>query len=153
MQLIVDLLWDAFNHGTVTSGSPQRPRAISWVGFYAPDPADPQAMILAARRDKPACSPIGLHGACGQSHRERLALVIPDIATLGAGYIACDPRDRAELVVPLLQADGSSLGVLDFDSYDTNAFTHDDALGAIHLLRTVGLFTWPGDAASIIQQR
>ncbi|MFM7261250.1 MAG: hypothetical protein ACKO3W_11660, partial [bacterium] len=58
LQPFADLLWDALS-----------PRGLSWGGFYLIDASTPVdrdrregAMLLAARRDKPACSPIGLHG-------------------------------------------------------------------------------------------
>ena len=37
---------------------------VSWVGFYFLGEGE---MTLGPRRDKPACSPIGLHGACGRA--------------------------------------------------------------------------------------
>ena len=139
MQRVVDAIWDAFNHGSVSAGTPQHAHAVSWVGFYLPDPSDPASMILGPRRDKPACSPIGLHGACGRCHLARRPLVVADVKALGEGYIACDPRDRSELVVPILNPDGSSAGVLDFDSYDTHAFDAHDALAVMALVRAAGL--------------
>src|SRR5260221_11433333 len=64
MQTVVDALWD----GLQASG-------VSWVGFYTKDPAAEQ-LIVGPRRDKPACSPIGLHGVCGRAWRERRAFVV-----------------------------------------------------------------------------
>lgn len=134
MQRFVDAYWEAFNHDK-TDGR------VSWVGFYLPDPENHTQMILAARRDKPACSPIGLHGACGQSFTSRQTLVVTDVANLGAGYIACDPRDRSELVVPLIGPRGVCLGVLDVDSFDTHAFTEHDARETHAALARMGLTT------------
>src|SRR6185503_5347273 len=87
MQSVVDELWAAL-HST----------GVSWVGFYIHDGSD--ALVLGPRRDKPACSPIELHGACGQCFARRQPLIVRDVAELGANYIACDPRDRSEVVVP-----------------------------------------------------
>jgi hypothetical protein len=42
------------------------PTGVSWLGFYERDPNDLSQLLLAAREPKPACSPIGMHGACGQ---------------------------------------------------------------------------------------
>ena len=33
-------------------------------------------------------------------------LIVDDVATLGAGYVACDPRDLSEIVVPCFDDDG-----------------------------------------------
>lgn len=143
MQAVVDALWNAF-------GQPEPPPdetevlerrgegALSWVGFYLPVPGKDE-MVLGPRRDKPACSPIGLHGACGRAFQTRTALVVTDVAHLGEGYIACDPRDRSELVVPCLDQEGDAWGVLDLDSHDSSAFYERDAYALILVLRAAGL--------------
>ena len=95
-------------------------------------------MILVARRDKPACSPIGVHGACGQSFRAEAIRLIEDVALLGAGYIACDPRDRSELVMPIYR-NGAAWGVLDADSHEYACFGPADAAGLASILRAAGL--------------
>jgi len=132
-----DLLWDAFG----PAGAPG-PNAgfISWVGFYKKVPTSDE-MVLIARRDKPACSPIGLHGACGQSWSRRVPLLVADVKTLGERYIACDPRDQSELVIPLFDNDGSCWGVLDADSYEKSAFDAHDVQGVTRLLESLGLTT------------
>jgi putative methionine-R-sulfoxide reductase with GAF domain len=56
----------------------------------------------------------------------RAILVVRDVASLGAGYVACDPRDRSELVLPCLRADGSCWGVFDLDSFDVGCFSEAD---------------------------
>ena len=96
-------------------------------------------MILGARRPGPACSPIGIHGACGQALVSRQTLVVRDVADLGAGYIACDPRDRSELVVPCLTAEGQPWGVFDVDSHQVGSFDADDGTACRELLRLAGL--------------
>ncbi len=127
MALCCDLLWDAF-HG----------QGLSWIGFYSKVDGTDQ-MVLDVRRDKPACSPIGLHGCCGRGWKERRPILVDDVATLGPNYIACDPRDKAELVLPMLNADGTCWGVLDADSHETFAFTDADRTGMAALCETLGL--------------
>jgi putative methionine-R-sulfoxide reductase with GAF domain len=127
MQAVVDALWTAFG----ASG-------YSWVGFYEIDEAQ-ESMTLACRQPKPACSPIGLHGCCGRSWRERASIVVRDVAALGNGYIACDPRDRSEVVVPMFNANGSCWGVLDVDSFDVGTFSDHDAIGLARLCERAGL--------------
>lgn len=82
MQRVADALWDAHaEHG------------VSWVGFYhAPGQRTEDGrtvgedeMLLGPARNKPACSPIGLHGACGRSYREGVTLIVHDVAALGEG--------------------------------------------------------------------
>ena len=125
----VDVAWDAL------SGED-----VSWLGFYLPDPENDEQMLLGPRRDKPACSPIGVHGACGQSLTQHVTLVVRDVAALGEGYVACDPRDLAELVIPLFDPHGTCWGVLDLDSFSRGAFTTRDA-DALHECLTVARLT------------
>lgn len=127
MRAAVDLLWDALH-----------PTGVSWAGFYV-DAHDGESMVLGPRRDKPACSPIGLHGACGRCFIDRRILVVRDVAELGPNYIACDPRDRSEVVVPCLSPDGSAWGVLDLDSHDVGSFSDADGEGLHRVLLRAGL--------------
>lgn len=131
MRVVVDALWEAFGD----AGS------LSWIGFYLREAgvAEGQELVLGPRRDKPACSPIGLHGACGKCLLSRRGLVVTDVARLGAGYIACDPRDRSEVVVPCLNEDGTAWGVLDADSFDVGAFDVGDADCLTRVLVAAGL--------------
>lgn len=130
MQRVVDALWN----GLSAAG-------VSWVGFYLRHESADE-MILGPRRDKPACSPIGLHGACGQCLFSGAPLVVRDVRELGAGYIACDPRDMSEVVMPMLAADGTCWGVLDLDSFDVGAFDETDVEGLALVLRNAGLKTY-----------
>jgi putative methionine-R-sulfoxide reductase with GAF domain len=130
MEAFVQMWWDAF----AATG-------VSWVGFYVDHPGEPddRRMTLAARRPKPACSPIGVHGACGQCLLAGRTLVVRDVRDLGEGYIACDPRDQSELVVPCIDAHGRPWGVLDVDSHDVASFSQGDAAAACELLALAGL--------------
>ena len=122
MRAFVDTLWNELS----TLG-------VSWVGFYLPERQD--ELVLGPSRNKPACSPIGLHGACGRAFRDRRPLVVRDVANLGESYVACDPRDISEEVIPVLEPDGSCWGVLDLDSFDTDAFDQSDVDGLLKLIQ------------------
>ena len=126
MQAMVDALWPALHDS-----------GVSWIGFYLHEGRDD--LVLGPRRDRPACSPIGLHGACGQAFRTGSPLVVRDVAELGPNYIACDPGDRSEVVIPLFDAQGGCWGVLDVDSYEVGAFDGVDVAGLVMLLRKAGL--------------
>ncbi len=130
MRAVVDALWVAFeNHG------------YSWVGFYLDQPNEPdeKRLVLGSCRDKPACSPIGLHGVCGQALLSKKPRIVREVNELGENYIACDPRDRSEIVIPLLDEGGVCWGVLDIDSSDVGAFDESDALGLRQVLEAAGL--------------
>jgi L-methionine (R)-S-oxide reductase len=120
--LLVDAVWTEFGDH----------RPVSWVGFYRLNGGD---MTLGPRRDKPACSPIGLHGACGQAALSGRSLLVPDVRALGSNYIACDPQDLAELVIPVRDSAGKVLGVLDLDSYSAGAFDEVDQTALEDLVR------------------
>jgi len=121
MQRVVDVLWDTLH-----------PTGVSWVGFYVSEGRD--ELILGPRRDKPACSPIGMHGACGQVFLSREPLVVRDVKELGDNYVACDPRDQSEVVLPILDESGECWGVLDLDSFNTDAFDQSDVDGLRRVL-------------------
>lgn len=136
MRSLCDALWEAFGD-----------LGYSWCGFYVYEPdttgdgpgSRPGEMILAARQPKPACSPIGLGGICGQSWKHRQSVLVRDVRTLeGSGYIACDPRDVSEVVVPMVLG-GECWGVLDVDSYEVGAFDEHDVRGLLNAAQRAGL--------------
>lgn len=128
MGVFARALWEAIGDPTGAS--------CSWLGFYV---ASGDEMLLVVREPKPACSPIGLHGACGRSLLEKTTLVVRDVASLGGGYVACDPRDVSELVIPCVDEHGEAWGVLDLDAFDAGAFTERDAASMEEALRCAGL--------------
>ncbi len=130
MVAVVDALWEGL-----------RATGVTWVGFYVdvPGESDDSRLVLGPCRDKPACSPIGLHGVCGQALRFRQPRIVDDVAELGAEYIACDPGDRSEIVVPLLDGSGCCWGVLDLDSHTVGAFDESDEKGLRRVLAAAGL--------------
>jgi len=129
MQRVVDAVWRAFGG---TAGG------VSWVGFYVPARGG-DAMVLGPRRDTPACSPIGLHGVCGRALRRGTPVVVDDVRALGEDYIACDPADRSELVVPLLDRSGKPWAVIDLDSRQPGAFGDADVRGIADVLAAARL--------------
>jgi putative methionine-R-sulfoxide reductase with GAF domain len=130
MQRVADALWDAFHE-----------QGVSWVGFYLdqPDAPDDRRLVLGPHRDKPACSPLAMHGVCGQTVRFRTTRIIEDVSALGADYIACDPKDRSEIAIPLIDEKGECWGLLDLDSWEVGAFDEHDDRGLMRVLEAAGL--------------
>lgn len=135
MRDFLDLTWSAFGDD---NPSPDR-KTVSWIGFYERDPEDAAQMILIDRRPKPACSPIGLHGLCGKGMLDSTSYIVDDVRTLGANYVACDPRDQSELVVPLFNEKHEAFGVLDIDGFAIGTFDEHDAAQMHKLLLNFGL--------------
>jgi len=133
MRRFVDVAWPALS-----------PQGVSWIGFYFKDPGR-DSMTLGPCRTKPACSPIGMHGVCGRGWLSRRSIVVRDVKVLGNDYVACDPRDQAELVIPLFDR-GVCYGVLDVDSFDVGAFTEADVVALEPTLVSLKL-SEPGRAA------
>ena len=126
MQAVVDALWSTL-HRT----------GVSWVGFYLSE--NREERTRGPRRDKPACSPIGLHGACGLAFKLRKPFVVRDVSELGENYVACDPLDLSEVVLPLFDESGACWGVLDLDSHEVGAFDSTDVEGLQKVLLAAGL--------------
>ena len=134
MRAVVDAMWQGLHRA-----------GISWLGFYIDhaDQPDDRRLILGPCRDKPACSPIGLHGVCGQALRLKQTRIVSDVSALGGNYVACDPRDRSEIVVPLVDERGQCWAVLDLDSHEVGAFDESDDRGLRHVLAAGGFTTAP----------
>lgn len=135
MRAVVDAIWTHLHSA-----------GVSWVGFYVPDPseqtAEPQRLVLGPCRNTPACSPIGLHGVCGQALRSREIGLVHDVRALGEAYVACDPRDRAEVVIPLVRpvpGGERCLAVLDLDSHQVGRFSTVDIEGLKGVLVAAGI--------------
>lgn len=127
MEVVTNILWEGLKE-----------KGLAWVGFYK-IADDKKEMLLVCRQPKPACSPIGLHGVCGRSWKERKAQVVPDVHALGGDHIVCDPANRSEVVVPVLEKDEECLYVLDLDSGELNSFSDEDVKGLELVLKRAGL--------------
>lgn len=127
---VCDVIWRFF-----------KDQGVSWVGFYEKDD-DADQMNLVCSRNKPACSPIELRGACGMSWRKKRPIIVNDVHSLGEHYIACDPKDKSEIVLPMFNNDGSCYGVLDLDSRDRNAFYEHDLIELRRLMESTAI-SWP----------
>jgi GAF domain-containing protein len=73
-------------------------------------------------------------GVCGTAAATGKTVVVPDV-TKFPGHIACDARARSEIVVPVRDANGDLIAVLDIDSERPAAFDHNDIAGLESLVR------------------
>ena len=64
----------------------------------------------------------------GTAAQTRQTQLVVDVHAF-EGHIACDAASNSEIVVPLVKADGSLLGVWDVDSPLTGRFDDEDRAG------------------------
>jgi len=67
-------------------------------------------------------------GVCGTVAAQRRTIIVDDVS-LFPGHIACDPRSKSEIVVPVFDSSGRLLAVMDVDADHTSAFGDDDRAG------------------------
>lgn len=95
-----------------------------WVGFYRVVGDD---LVLGPFQGPVACTriPYG-KGVCGSAWQQQRTLVVPDVDRF-PGHIACSSLSRSEIVVPLRNAAGKVMAVLDVDSTELADFDTLDA--------------------------
>jgi L-methionine (R)-S-oxide reductase len=95
-----------------------------WTGFYRV--VEPGLLRVGPYQGTLGCLDIRFgSGVCGTAAAEQRTLVVPDVEAF-PGHIACDGRSRSEIVVPVHDADGALIAVLDVDSEHLAAFDDDD---------------------------
>ncbi|WP_299583006.1 GAF domain-containing protein [uncultured Microbulbifer sp.] len=99
---------------------------INWAGFYF---LHGDELRLGPFQGKPACTriPVGA-GVCGTAVSTGESQLVEDVHEF-PGHIACDAVSASEVVVPLYNASGECLGVLDIDSPSVARFTEEDKVG------------------------
>jgi GAF domain-containing protein len=108
-----------------------------WTGFYRVVERD-KLLRVGPYQGSLGCQDIAFgRGVCGTAAAERRTVVVPDVHAF-PGHIACDARSQSEIVVPVYDATGALMAVLDIDSPVLDAFGDDDVAG---LERLVAWFT------------
>lgn len=92
---------------------------LNWAGFYLLKDGE---LVLGPFQGKPACVRLKVgKGVCGTAVAEDKPIVVPNVHEFD-GHIACDSASMSEIVVPLHDAQGKVIGVLDVDSPKANRF-------------------------------
>jgi len=99
---------------------------VSWTGFYLLKDGE---LIVDAYQGPVACLVLEQHVGVCWAAIDRSETVIVDNVHAFPGHIPCDERSRSEIVVPLHDAAGSPIGVLDVDSYRPHHFDQVDGEG------------------------
>ena len=90
-----------------------------WVGFYL---VDDYKLILGPFQGPLACTEIKFgKGVCGTAWSERKTIIVGDVHQF-PGHIACSSETNSEIVLPVINAEGKVVAVLDIDSITFNDF-------------------------------
>ncbi|KAJ0412064.1 hypothetical protein ATCC90586_004610 [Pythium insidiosum] len=118
-------------------------RPINWAGFYfvrpLETPKDDQThlLILGPFQGKKACHTIYYDaGVCGAAARTKTVQRIADVHAF-EGHIACDSASESEIVVPVVNAAGELLAVIDLDCPEKAGFTKEDERQLMHIAKLV----------------
>jgi GAF domain-containing protein len=99
---------------------------VSWTGFYILKDGE---LVVEAYQGPVACLVLERHvGVCWAAIDTNQTQIVEDVHAF-PGHIACDDRSRSEVVVPIHDADGHVIGVLDIDSHREAHFDQIDAAG------------------------
>lgn len=114
---------------------------INWVGFYLIPKHFPayfdlekiagkeDLLIVGPFQGLPACVEIKIgKGVCGTAVAEDAVQLVANVHEF-PGHIACDCASNSEIVLPLHNANGDVVGVLDIDSPLLDRFDKEDKEG------------------------
>ena len=97
-----------------------------WTGFYLLNDGNLQ---VGPYQGPLACQELEEgKGVCWAVIRGKRSIVVPDVQKF-PGHIACDPRSRSEIAVPVRDHEGKIIGVLDVDSKIMENFDEEDVKG------------------------
>ncbi len=98
---------------------------FDWVGFYRH--VGDRMLKVGPYQGGHGCLSISFdRGVCGKCAREQRVQSVPDVLAV-ADHIACSASTRSEIVLPVIDADGRLVAVLDVDSDTPHAFSDNDA--------------------------
>ncbi|EDO15733.1 hypothetical protein Kpol_1073p21 [Vanderwaltozyma polyspora DSM 70294] len=110
------LLWHAYRSLNVN---------VNWTGFYVTNVEDKE-LILGPFQGKVACQLIAFgRGVCGAAAESQETQLVKDVNKF-PGHIACDGETKSEIVVPIVNEQGKTLGVIDLDCLDYEGFGEVD---------------------------
>ena len=98
---------------------------FDWTGFYRV--TAPGMLRIGPYQGGHGCLSIPFaRGVCGACARTGQVQLVPDVEAF-PGHIACSSTTRSELVLPVTDASGRLIAVLDIDSDQPAAFDDTDA--------------------------
>ena len=114
---------------------------LNWAGFYRV--VAPGLLKVGPYQGSHGCLSIPFdRGVCGRAARERRTQRVDDVREV-ADHIACSSTTLSELVVPILDRDGSVHGVLDLDAETIAYFSEEDRQAMEQLAEWLGRRYFP----------
>ena len=108
---------------------------FDWTGFYRV--VGPEMLKIGPYQGGHGCLVIPFsRGVCGAAARCGEVQIVADVDAF-AGHIACASSTRSEIVLPVWNAAGALIAVLDIDSDQPGAFDSDDARALGEILSAV----------------
>jgi len=106
-----------------------------WTGFYVVDPEKPGELVVGPYQGTLGCLriPFG-KGVCGTAAATGETQIVEDVHAF-PGHIACDARSASEIVLPVVDANGTLIAVFDVDSDRKAMFDETDREGLEAILR------------------
>lgn len=97
---------------------------FDWVGFYRV--VGPELLKIGPYQGGHGCLVIPFsRGVCGAAARTGRTVIVPDVEAF-PGHIACAASTRSEIVLPVWDAGGALIAVLDIDSDTADNFDTGD---------------------------
>jgi L-methionine (R)-S-oxide reductase len=103
-----------------------------WTGFYSLKNGE---LIVKMYQGPLACQVLKKNtGVCWSAINQQKTIIVPDVRQFD-GHIACDPRSKSEIVVPVHDISGKITGVLDIDCKVLNGFDDTDAVNLEKIIK------------------
>ncbi len=113
------------------------PDRFYWTGFYVVDDARENELVVGPYQGTLGCLRIQFgKGVCGAAAATLQTQIVEDVHAV-QNHIACDSRTSSEIVVPVVDASGKLIAVLDVDSTEFGAFDQIDQMNLEHLVSSV----------------
>lgn len=113
------------------------PDRFFWTGFYVVDEITENELVVGPYQGTLGCLRIQFgRGVCGTAASTLETQIVEDVHAV-KNHIACDSRTNSEIVVPVVDASGKLMAVLDVDSTDFSAFDDVDRDNLERMVATV----------------
>lgn len=120
---------------TVTAMLAAAFKSFFWTGFYVVDANRPNELVIGPYQGTLGCLRIAFgRGVCGAAAAARKTVIVADVHAF-PDHIVCDSRSRSEIVIPVFDAKGELIAVLDVDSTELATFNDEDKVGLEAIVR------------------